>query len=411
MSGDGTDAPDGPHPRPSPTTSGAGPALPLYDEEHEALRGTCRSFVTDEITPHVAGWERREDFPRELFTRAGEAGLLGLGFPADVGGSGPDLLARAVWVEELGRCGSGGVAADLGAHSDLACLYVDRFGSDAQRRRWLPAALRGERIGALAITEPGAGSDVAGIATRARPAGDGWVLDGTKTWITNGAWCDWVVVAAVTDPDAGHDGLSLFVVAADDPGFDQHRMRMLGWRTSHTGELVLDGVRVPADRLLGERGGGFAAIMRNFAWERVTMALGAVTGAEETLRTAIDYATDREAFGRQVASFQVWRHRFADLNTRIATSRALTHHALRLTVARERDPDSVDDGELMRAVAQAKLDSQRMAFDVADECVQVHGGAGYMMEYPAQRAWRDARLGPIGGGTDEIMREIIADTL
>lgn len=394
----------------SPTIGGAETALPLFEDEHESFRDTCRDFVATEITPHVEAWERAEDFPRELFRTVGGAGLFGMKFPEDVGGSGPDLLAQAVWVEELARCGSGGVGADLGAHSDLASLYVDRFGSDAQRQRWLTPSIRGEVVGALGITEPDAGSDVAGIRTRATRDGSDWILSGTKVYITNGAWCDYAVVAAKTDPDAGHAGISLFVVEAGDDGFERNRMKMLGWRTSHTGELVLEDVRLPDDRLLGGEGRGFHAIMRNFAWERVTMALGAVVGAELALETAIDYATDREAFGRPVASFQVWRHRFADMGTRIATGRALAHHALRLTVAAERDPDAVDDAELRRTVSMAKLATQRTAFDVADECVQVHGGAGYMMEYPAQRLWRDARLGPIGGGTDEIMREIIAGT-
>jgi alkylation response protein AidB-like acyl-CoA dehydrogenase len=188
-------------------------------------------------------------------------------------------------------------------------------------------------------------------------------------------------------------------------------MGMLGWRTSHTGELRFDGVRIGDEQRIGEVGSGFAQITRAFAWERLSMSLGAVSAAERTLEIAIAFAKEREAFGRPVASFQVWRHRFADLNTRIATGRALTHQALRLVVAQdEGGPDAPDGGVVLRTVAMAKLVTQRLAFDVADECVQVHGGAGYMMEYPAQRAWRDARLGPIGGGTDEIMKEIIAKT-
>ncbi|MDX1622247.1 MAG: acyl-CoA dehydrogenase family protein, partial [Nitriliruptorales bacterium] len=206
-----------------------------------------------------------------------------------------------------------------------------------------------------------------------------------------------------------HGQVTLFIVEGDADGVDRQRMRMLGWRTSHTGELHFDGVTLAADALLGDVGAGFTQIMRNFAWERLSMSLGAVAGADRALGTAIAYAREREAFGRPVAKFQVWRHRFADLGTEIAKGRALTEHALRLHVAAEEGVE-VDRTEVIRATAMAKLLTQRMAFEVADECVQVHGGAGYMMEYPAQRFWRDARLGPIGGGTDEIMREILSKT-
>jgi alkylation response protein AidB-like acyl-CoA dehydrogenase len=401
----------------SPTTAADATVRPLFRPEHEELRATARTFVEREIVPHVEDWERAEDFPRELFRAVGDAGFLGLKFDPAVGGSGPDLLAAAVWTEELARCGSGGVAADLGATTDLAALYVARAGSEDLRQRYLPPTLAGDLVGALAITEPGAGSDVAGISTRAQRDGDGWVLDGEKVFITNGAWCDWVVVAAKVTPQDGapsedpHGQITLFVVDADTPGFSRRRMAMLGWRTSHTGELTFDGVRIGDDQRLGEVGSGFAQITRAFAWERLSMSLGAVSAAARTLELAIAYAREREAFGRPVASFQVWRHRFADLNTRIATGRALTHQALRLVVAQDEGGEGTPDAAVVvRTVAMAKLVTQRLAFDVADECVQVHGGAGYMMEYAAQRAWRDARLGPIGGGTDEIMREIVAKT-
>jgi acyl-CoA dehydrogenase len=400
----------------SPTTAAEASALPLFAEEHDQLRASARSFVERELLPHVEDWERAEDFPRELFRTVGDAGFLGLKFGPEVGGSGPDLLAGAVWIEELSRCLSGGVAADLGATTDLAALYVSKAGTDEQRARFLPPLLSGEHVGALAITEPGTGSDVAGLTTRAVRDGDGWVLDGAKVFITNGAWCDEVVVAAKVSTADGaptedpHGRITLFVVPADAPGFSRRRMPMLGWRTSHTGELTFEAVRVADDRRLGDVGSGFGHITSCFAWERLAMSLGAVSAAQRTLEVAIAYAKAREAFGRPIASFQVWRHRFADLATRIATGRALTYQALRLVVAQDRDPTSVSATEVLRTVAQSKLLTQRLAFDVADEGVQVHGGAGYMMEYPIQRAWRDARLGPIGGGTDEIMKEIVAKT-
>lgn len=401
----------------SPTLSAETSARPLFGPEHDQLRTTARRFVEREILPHLEQWEREEDFPRELFAKVGEAGFLGLKFGPEVGGSGPDLLAQAVWVEELARCLSGGLAADLGATTDLAALYVDRGGSDELRQRLLPPTLRGELIGALAITEPEAGSDVASLTTRAVRDGDDWLLTGQKVFITNGSWCDWAVVAAKVSVADGapsehdHARITLFAVDASSPGFERRRLPMLGWRTSHTGELTLTGVRVADADRIGEIGGGFAQITRAFAWERTVMALGAVAAAQRTLELAIEYAREREAFGRPIASFQVWRHRFADAATRIALGRALAYQALRLVVAQEAGgPDAPDDLTVLRTVAQAKLATQRMSFEVADEAMQVHGGAGYMMEYPVQRAWRDARLGPIGGGTDEIMKEIVAKT-
>ena len=396
----------------TPTTAAQGTRLPLYAEEHEALRASARAFVANELAPHVEAWEAAEDFPRdEVFRTVGAGGWLGLKFDERWGGSGPDYLAHAVWLEELVRTGSAGLNADLGAHADLALLYVDRNGDDQHKERYLRPGIAGETVGALGITEPGAGSDVAGITTRARRDGDDWVITGEKTFITNGAWCDWIVLAVKTDPEAAdqHRAISLFVVDTDLPGVQQQRLKMLGWRLSHTGQLRFDDVRVPASAMLGAEGSGFLQIMQNFAWERVSMSIGASTAAQRTLEAAIAYAKERHAFGRPIASFQVWRHRFADLATRIATARALTYHALRLHVANETGHD-VDPIALMRATAMAKLSTQRLAFEVADECVQEHGGYRYMMEYPAQRWWRDARLGPIGGGTDEIMKEILAKT-
>ena len=390
--------------------------LPLFEAEHEALRASARAFVTDRIVPHVEAWERAGEFPRALFQAVGAAGFLGLRFPADVGGSGPDVRAQAVWVEELARALSGGVAADLGASTDLAGTYIQAAGTDEQRHRFLPGLITGERIGALAITEPGAGSDVAGISTRARPEGDGWRLDGAKVFITNGPWADHLVVAAKVAPEHGapaedpHAQLTLFVVDGDAPGLSRRRLQMLGWWTSHTGELTFDGVRVGDDRRLGAIGSGFGHITAAFAWERLVLALGAVAAAHRTLELAVTYGREREAFGRPVGSFQVWRHRFADLATRIEAARSLTYQGLRLLAAQEAG-QAVETTEIIRTAAMAKLASQRLAFEVADEGLQLHGGAGYMLEYPIQRAWRDARLGPIGGGTDEIMRQLIAKLL
>ena len=372
----------------------------LFTEDHEAFRDSVRSFVDKEIAPNVEDWERDGDFPRALYTRMGELGLLGWKYDEQYGGSGPDYLADAVLTEEIALCGSGGVAAGIGGHKDLGSLYIYRFGTDEQRRRWVVPSVTGELIGALAVTEPDAGSDVAGIRTQARRSGDAYVLNGSKTFITNGSKADYVVTAVRTGGE-GYGGISLIVVERGTPGFSARRIDTVGWRTSHTAELFFDDCHVPAENLLGEQDGGFKLIMGNFQWERIVMALGAVAAAQKILDVAIAYAKDRTAFGRPVAKFQVWRHRFADLETQIAAARALTYHALRKVVAGE---------DAVREVSMAKALACELDWLVADEALQVHGGYGYMMEFPVQRAWRDSRLGPIGGGTTEIMREIIAKT-
>ena len=375
--------------------------LELFTAEHDELRASVRSFVERELAPNAEAWERAESFPKEVFERAGALGLFGTKFPPEAGGSGPDFVADAVVTEELARCRSGGVAACLGAHKDLASLYLYNFGGPAQHDRWLKPAIEGEIVGALAVSEPDAGSDVAALKCSARRDNGEWVVNGSKIFITNGAWADFVVVAAKTDPSAGHKGMTLFVIEAGTPGFTRRRIPTLGWRTGQTGELSFADVRVPDENRLGAEGQGFYAIMRNFVWERLAMALGQVAGAQLTYELAKSYASGRTAFGRPVSKFQVWRHRFADMATRIEAGRALTYHALRLFVS-GREP--------IREAAMAKLYTSELAFHVADECVQVHGGYGYMMEFPAQRAWRDARLGPIGGGTSEIMRDLIGRT-
>ncbi|MGZ4212335.1 MAG: acyl-CoA dehydrogenase family protein [Actinomycetota bacterium] len=372
----------------------------LFTEEHEAFRDSVRQFIQKEIAPNVEEWERARDFPRDLYLRFGELGLLGLKYEEGYGGTGPDLIADAIVNEELAQCGAGGVAAGIGGHKDLGSYYIYRFGTEEQRQRWLVPSIRGELIGALGVTEPNTGSDVASIQTKAARDGDHFVLNGQKAFITNGSKADYVVVAARTGGE-GYGGISLIVVEKDTPGFTTRRMETVGWWTSHTAELFFDDCRVPAGNLLGPENEGFVCIMKNFQWERLVMALGAVSAAQKTLGEAIAYAKDRHAFGRPVAKFQVWRHRFADLETEIAAARALTYHALRKIAAGE---------DALREVSMAKWFATELDWKVADEALQVHGGYGYMMEFPVQRAWRDARLGPIGGGTTEIMKEIIAKT-
>ena len=372
----------------------------LFTPEHEAFRASVRDFVDRELAPHADEWEAQRDFPREIYERCGELGLFGLKYPEEYGGTGPDIIADAVVNEELTRCGAGGVAAGLGAHKDLGSYYVYRFGNDEQRKRWLVPSIQGKAIGALGVTEPDAGSDVAHLTTRATRDGDEYIVNGSKMFITNGSKADYVVTAVRTGGD-GYQGISLLVVERGTPGFTARRIPTVGWWTSHTAELHFDDCRVPAENRLDEEGTGFLSIMKNFQWERIVMALAAVAAAQKTLENAIEYARNREAFGRPVAKFQVWRHRFADLETEIHAARTLTYHALRKMAAGE---------DALREVSMAKWLACELDWKVADEALQVHGGYGYMMEFPVQRAWRDARLGPIGGGTTEIMKEIIAKT-
>jgi acyl-CoA dehydrogenase len=375
----------------------------VFGEEHEAFRETVRKVVLKELRPFADEWEKHQEFPRELFRRFGELGFLGLRYSPEYGGTDAGSLYEAVLLEELAKCGSGGVAAGLSAQFTIATGPLHLFGTDAQKRKFLAPAIRGELIGALAITEPGAGSDVAGLRTSARREGDVYVVNGSKTYITNGVRADFLVTAVKTDPAAGHRGLSMLILEKGMPGFTVGRkLEKLGWRASDTGELFFEDLRVPKENLLGVEGKGFEQIMGNFQWERLALALGAVGAADEILAGAIAYVRDRKAFGRSVSEFQVIRHRLAEMATDLEAARQLTYHALRLHAGGE------------YAVAQtsmAKKLATEMCCRLADQALQLHGGAGYMMEYAIQRHWRDARLGPIGGGTSEIMNEIIAKQL
>ncbi|HXV51940.1 MAG TPA: acyl-CoA dehydrogenase family protein [Solirubrobacterales bacterium] len=378
--------------------------MPPFTDEHHQLRETINRWVREEIVPHVDEWEAAGEFPLELYRRAGELGFLGLKYPTELGGQGGDYVHDAVWAEELAAAGaSGGVGAGLGAHTGIATPPVFRFGTPEQHERFLRPAIRGERIAALGITEPGAGSDVASIRTHARPVDGGYVVNGAKTFITNGVRADFLVCAVKTTEEGGHGGISFLILERQMPGYEVvTRLEKMGWRSSDTAELSFTDVEVPAENLLGEENRGFGLIMENFAWERLLMSLGAVGAMRRLLATAIEYAGEREAFGRPIAKFQAIRHKIAEIGVKAEVGRALTYSALRRYVAGE---DVIDD------VTRAKLFTQRACVEVADECVQILGGYGYMREYGVERALRDARLGPIGGGTDEIMREILGRRL
>jgi acyl-CoA dehydrogenase len=380
--------------------TGARAVLPPFGEEHEELRQTVGRFVAKEIAPNVDEWEAAREFPRELYGRCAELGFLGLKFPEAYGGQGGDHLHDAIWVEELARSGgSGGVAAGLNAHASIAMPPIFHFGTEEQKQRWLVPGIAGEKIGALGITEPGAGSDVAGLSTTARRVDGGYVVNGAKTFITNGVRADFLVCACKTTEAGGHGGISFLVLEREMPGYEvAAKLEKMGWHSSDTGELAFTDVEVPEENLLGEENGGFKLIMANFAWERLLMAIGAVGAMQRLIEITVSYASEREAFGRPIGKFQAIRHHVAEMATKAEASRALTYNALRLFHSGQ---------DCIREVSMAKLITQRAVLEIADQSLQIHGGYGYMREYGIERAVRDARLGPIGGGTDEIMKEIL----
>jgi acyl-CoA dehydrogenase len=375
--------------------------MPPFTEELDDFRQVVRRFLARELRPHATAWEADEWFPNTVFATLGAQGFLGLKYPEEYGGQGGGYLADAVFTEELARCGSGGLAAGIGAHVGIATPPVWKFGTEAQKQRYLVPAIRGEKIAALGITEPGAGSDVAALRTRARRVDGGFVVRGEKTFITNGVRADFIVTAVKTTEDGGHHGISFLIVDRGE-GVTTSKLAKLGWHASDTATIAYEDVFVPEENLLGREHEGFALIMANFQWERLLMALGAVGAMQVALEKTVAYTRERRAFGRPLTGHQTVRHRLADLHTTAHTARCLTYDALRRFV---------DGEQAVQEVTMAKLFTQRAAFDVIDACLQLHGGAGYLREVEIERMARDARLGPIGGGTDEIMREILAKTL
>jgi acyl-CoA dehydrogenase len=374
---------------------------PPFTAEHETLRESVRGFLDRELAPHAADWERDEWFPNGVFGVLAAQGLLGLKYPTELGGQGGDYLHEAVLVEELSRVGSGGTAAGIGAHNNIATPPIWKFGTDEQKQRYLIPAIAGEKIGALGITEPGAGSDVAALRTKAERVDGGWVVSGEKTYITNGVRAHFIVTAVKTTQEGGHHGISFLIVDRQD-GVSSSKLEKLGWHASDTATISFEDVFVPEENLLGGLHEGFKLIMANFQWERLAMALGTVGAMRLAYERTAEYARERTTFGRPLSKHQVIRHKLADLATQAYVARCVTYDALRRFVAGE---------EPIKEVTMAKLMTQRASFALMDECLQIHGGMGYMGEHWAQRAARDARLGPIGGGSDEIMREILGRLL
>jgi acyl-CoA dehydrogenase len=376
---------------------------PLFENvEHQRLRREVGRWARAEIAPFAHRWDEDGEFPRELYTRAAEVGFLGVGYPEAYGGGGGDLSHLLAAAEELLIEGkSAGVAAGLGSHL-IALPPILAAGTEAQKQRLLPPVLRGEKIAALAITEPSGGSDVAALATRAERDGDHYVVTGAKMFITSGCRADLVTTAVRTGAE-GHGGVSLLVIERPDErphGFTvSKKLRKMGWWASDTAEISFDGCRVPVGNLIGDENGGFALIMMNFAAERLMLASTCVAIAELAYRESIAYAKERRAFGKPITGFQVTRHKLADMATRIATVRALVSEVLQRHLR----------GEMITGlVAMAKNAATDMCSFVCDQAVQIHGGQGYMRECVVERLYRDARLYPIGGGTREIMNEIIS---
>ena len=359
--------------------------IPPFTERHEQLRHELRRFVEQELHPHAPEWEKARWFPNDVFTRMAELGYLGLKFPREYGGAG-DVVADAVLAEELARCGSGGLAAGIGAHIGIALPPIWKFGSEEQKQRYLMPGIRGEKIAALAITEPDAGSDVASIRTRAERVDGGYIVNGAKMFITGGVRADALVTAVKTTAEGGHHGLS-FLIIDRGPGVESSSLEKLGWHASDTAAISFDDVFVPSENLLGEENQGFYLIMANFQWERLLMALGAVGG----MQVALERALQRGGNGQAV------RHKLAEIATAIEGGRDVTYHALRRYLAGQ---------DAVREVTIAKLATQRKAFEVMDALLGIYGD-----EPELARAARDARLGPIGGGTDEIMKEILGRSL
>lgn len=380
--------------------AGAGTAasarpLPPLTERHVALRAEIRAFVEGELAPHAPAWEEARSFPDSALRECCERGYVGLKFPAAFGG-GDDPVGAAVFAEELARSGSGGLGAGIGAHAGIALPPVWKFGTPDQHERFLAPGIRGAKIAALGITEPDAGSDVAALRTRAEEVDGGFLVNGAKMFITNGMRADFIVTAVKTTAEGGHGGISFLVIERGE-GVTSAPIEKLGWHASDTAEIAFDDVFVPRENLLGELHGGFKLIMVNFAWERLMMSLGALGAVELVLERTAEFLRSRPRRPSQRA-----RHQLAEVATTLEVGRALTYHALRLHLA---------GADCVREVTMAKLATQRAAYAAADRCLQLHFDAGEQAEPLIECAVRDLRLGPIGGGTDEVMKEILGKTL
>ncbi len=374
--------------------------VPEFTDEHVHLRDTVRKFAEDELYPHREEWDKAGEFPREVFHKLADLGVLGIRFGEDYGGLGLDWWYTVAFVEGLSHCRNAGLMMSVLVDTDMATPIIDEIGTDEQKREFLAPTIAGERVAALGVSEPGCGSDVAALRTTARTEGDDYVINGQKTWITNGATADYITLAVRTG-EPGHAGVSLVLFPTDTPGFTVGRkLDKLGTRSIDSCELHFEDCRIPRRYLLGQENAGFLYIMTNFQGERLVAALMGNTGMELSIQDAIRYGNEREAFGRPIMKFQVWKHKFAEHLTALEASKALTWQAVRAI-------NDLPPAEATKAVSMAKLFSGDLAQRVTYDCLQFHGGYGFIEEYDICRQYRDVRLLPIGGGTSEVMKEII----
>jgi alkylation response protein AidB-like acyl-CoA dehydrogenase len=375
----------------------------FFNSHHDELRSSIRRFVEAELAPNAEEWERDAYFADWVFPRMGELGFLGLAYPTEYGGQGGDYFCSIVLSEEMARSHSGGIGMAVAVQTDMATPPILKFGTDEQKQRYLVPAIAGQKVACLGISEPNAGSDVQNIQTWARREGDDWVINGSKIFITNGMRADFITLVARTDRGRGFEGVTLFLVDTDTPGFKRSRkLEKVGMLSSDTAELSFEEMRVPGDALLGEVGKGFYEIMWELQGERMIGAAGSIAGAQLTLDATIEYAKQRMAFGKPIASQQVIKHMLVDMATKIEVAREYNY----ATAQR------FGNGEYpVKEISMCKLVTGQVAFEVADTCMQIWGGSGYMASNPISRSWRDSRLIRIGGGTDEIMKEIIGKSL
>lgn len=375
-----------------------------FTDEHDMFRKAVRDFAQKELAPHAEEWERERYFPDDVFRKMGKLGFLGARYPVELGGSGGDIWHTACLAEEMPHCQMAGLTMGILVQSDMATPIIGEIGTKEQKEEFLIPAIAGEKIAALGVSEPNAGSDVAGIRTTAKRDGDDYIINGQKTWITNGTRADFITLAARTmsPEDAGfrYGGISLFTFPTDTPGFGiGKKLEKVGNHCSDTAELFFEDCRIPKRYLLGEENMGFVYIMQNFQGERLVGALSGISGAQMVLNNTLKYVKERNAFERPLIGFQVVRHKLVDMDLALQAGRSLTYHAADLFAR---------GIECQREISQAKLYAGQACMDVIDECMQLHGGMGYVEEGPVARAWRDARLLRIGGGADEIMKEIIS---
>ncbi len=370
-----------------------------FSEDHILFRTTLRDFLQKEVVPHVDKWEKEGKIDPSIWKKMGEMGYFGLAYPEEYGGMDLDFFYTLIFLEELQRVNSGGFAAAMWAHAYLAMTHLNAEASDELKEKYLSASISGEMVGCLCITEPFGGSDVAGMRTTAVKEGDEYVINGSKTFITNGVYSDYLIVAAKTNPELKSKGMSIFLVDRESQGISATKLDKLGWRASDTGEIAFDNVRIPASNLMGEEGKGFSYIMQHFASERLIMGINAHARAEYAIEYTLGYMKEREAFGKHLTEFQALRHKMAELSTRVEMCKTFNYQIT----------SRFDKGEyVVKEASMSKLESTKIADEVIYDCLQMLGGYGYIEEYPLARMLRDSRLGPIGGGTSEILKEIIA---